>query len=207
MEAKTRKSEATRAAIVDAALDIVAESGFGAISMRSVAERLQLSKSCVFSRSGSSENLRQAVVEEYGRRFVADVFLPAMQKPRGLPRLDAIMERWFARVSGSADIGASIFEAAAFSLEPVEAQLRAQLVDGVSNWRAMMRRTVAQAIDEGHLPAGLDIGVFMYELHSLVMGALYETAFLGDRKMAAKGAVAYRRLIDSYRAQPAVTAA
>lgn len=207
MEAKTRKSEATRAAIVDAALDIVAESGFGAISMKAVADRLQLSKSCVFSRSGSSEMLRQAVVEEYGRRFVADVFLPAMQKPRGLPRLDAIMLRWLERVAGNGDIGASIFEAAAFSLEPVEAQLRGQLLDGVAGWRAMMRRTITQAIDEGHLSPGLDVGVFMYELHSLVMGALYETAFLGDRKMAAKGATAYRRLVDSYRCQPAFTAA
>ena len=199
MEAKTRKSEATRAAIVDAALDIVAESGFGAISMKAVADRLQLSKSCVFSRSGSSETLQLAVVEEYGRRFLADVFLPAMQKPRGLPRLDAVMLRWFERVASKADIGGALYEATAFSLEPVDANLRAQLVQGVAGWRAMMRRTITQAIDEGHLKADLDIGLFMYEMHSLVMGALYEAAFLGDRKAASKGARAYQRLIDSYR--------
>lgn len=200
MEAKTRKSEATRAAIVDASLDIVAESGFGAISMKAVADRLQLSKSCVFSRSGSSEALRLAVVEEYGRRFVADVFLPAMQKPRGLPRLDAIMLRWFERVSANTDIGASIFEAAAFSLEPVDDNLRGQLVQGVVGWRGMMRRTITQAIGEGQLKADIDIGLLMYELHSLVMGALYEAAFLGDKKMASKGVKAYQRLVDSYRA-------
>ena len=199
MEAKTRKSEATRAAIVDAALDIVAESGFGAISMKAVADRLQLSKSCVFSRSGSAETLQLAVVEEYGRRFMADVFLPAMQKPRGLPRLDAMMLRWFARVAASSDIGASIYEATAFSLEPVDANLREELVRGVVAWRGMMRRTIAQAIDQGQLRPDLDAGLLMYELHSLVLGALYEAAFLGDRKMAARGAKSYQRLIDSYR--------
>ena len=189
----------TRAAIVEAALSIVAERGFGAISMKGVADRLQLSKSCVFSRSGSAEALQQAVVEEYGRRFVTDVFLPAMQKPRGLPRLNAMMLRWFERVAASGDIGASIFEAAAFSLEPVDRKLRETLVQGVAGWRATLRRTLVQAIDEGHLKADIDVGVLMYELHSLVLGSLYEAAFLGDRKMLAKGTKAYERLIDSYR--------
>lgn len=207
MEAKTRKSEATRAAIVDTALSIVAESGFSAVNMRAVADRLHVSKSCVFSRSGSIETLRKSVIEEYGRRFLADVFLPAMQKPRGLPRLDAIMLRWLERVGSASDIGSSIFEAAAFSLEPVEAQLREQLVEGVGKWRATMRRTITQAIDEGHLTPGLDPDVFMYELHSLVMGALYDTAFLGDTTMVAKGTAAYRRLIDAYRRQPVTTVA
>lgn len=189
----------TRAAIVEAALSIVAESGFGAISMKGVADRLQLSKSCVFSRSGSAEALQRAVVEEYGRRFIADVFLPAMQKPRGLPRLDAMMQRWFARVAASGDIGASIYEAAAFSIEPVDQKLRETLMEGVAGWRASMRRTVVQAIEEGHLRPDVDVGVFMYELHSLVLGALYEAAFLGDRKMLPKGVKAYERLISAYR--------
>ena len=199
MEAKTRKSEMTQAAIIDAALDIAAERGLGAVSMKGVADRLQLSKSGVFSRSGSVEALQLAVVEEYGRRFVADIFLPAMQKPRGLPRLNAIMLRWFDRVTTHTGIGAAIFEAAAFSLDSVDDKLRKILADGVVGWRFMMRRTVVQAIEEKQLQPDLNVDLFMYELHSLVLGALYESAFLGDQKMATKGAQAYGRLIDSYR--------
>ncbi|MBX3588156.1 MAG: TetR/AcrR family transcriptional regulator [Ramlibacter sp.] len=198
MEAKTRKSEMTRAAIIEAALGIARERGIGAISMRGVADLLQISKSGVFARSGSSEALQLAVVEEYGRRFLAGIFLPAMQKPRGLPRLDAIMLRWFELVASYASVGASIHEAAAFSLEPVDEELRQALVEGVFGWRSMMRRTIVQAMDEGHLRAGLDIDLLMYELHSLVLGALYDSAFLGDRKMSSRGAQAYGRLIGSY---------
>ena len=62
-----------------------------------------------------------------------------------------------------------------------------------------MRRTVVQAVDEKHLKVDLNVDLLMYELHSLVLGALYESAFLGDQKMAAKGAQAYARLINSYR--------
>jgi AcrR family transcriptional regulator len=199
MEAKTRKSEMTQASIIDAALDIAAERGLAAISMKGVADRLQLSKSGVFSRSGSVESLQLAVVEEYGRRFVADIFLPAMQKPRGLPRLDAMMLRWFERVTTHSGIGAAVFEAAAFSLDSVDEKLKKILADGVAGWRFTMRRTVVQASEAGHLKADLNVDLFIYELHSLVLGALYESAFLGDKKMAAKGVQAYYRLIDSYR--------
>ena len=69
MDAKTRKSELTRAAIIDAALDLARSRGIAAISMRSIADSLQISKSGVFSRVGSIEALQQAVIEEYGRRF------------------------------------------------------------------------------------------------------------------------------------------
>ncbi len=189
----------TQASIIDAALDIAAERGLAAISMKGVADRLQLSKSGVFSRSGSVESLQLAVVEEYGRRFVADIFLPAMQKPRGLPRLDAMMLRWFERVTTHSGIGAAVFEAAAFSLDSVDEKLKKILADGVAGWRFTMRRTVVQASEAGHLKADLNVDLFIYELHSLVLGALYESAFLGDKKMAAKGVQAYYRLIDSYR--------
>src|SRR6476619_1083363 len=97
MDAKTQKSELTRAAIVGAALDLAALEGLEAITLQAVADRVGLSKSGVFSRVGSREALQKAVVEEFGRRFLADVFVPSMQLAKGLPRLDAVMQRWITR--------------------------------------------------------------------------------------------------------------
>src|SRR6059058_6089089 len=97
MDARTQKSELTRAAIVGAALGLAALEGLEAITLQAVADRIGLSKSGVFSRVGSREALQKAVVEEFGRRFLADVFVPAMRLPKGLPRLDDIMQRWIVR--------------------------------------------------------------------------------------------------------------
>ncbi|HET6827190.1 MAG TPA: TetR family transcriptional regulator, partial [Ramlibacter sp.] len=69
MEARTQRSELTRAAIVGAALDLAAAEGLESISLQAVADRIGLSKSGVFSRVGSREALQKAVVEEFGRRF------------------------------------------------------------------------------------------------------------------------------------------
>ncbi len=198
MEAKTRKSEMTRAAIVDAALDIAAERGLGAVTMKSVADRLQLSKSGVFSRAGSSEALRLAVVEEYGRRFLADIFLPAMQKPRGLPRLDDMVQRWFGRMGRFTSVGASIYEACAFSLDETDAKLTQVIRGKVLDWRAAVRRTLLQAVEEGQLVPDTDTELLIYTLHALLLEALYDLAFLGNADIQSRGWNAYRRMVQTY---------
>lgn len=199
MEAKTRKSEMTRASIVDAALSVAAERGLWAVTMQSVADRLALSKSGVFSRVGSSEALQLAVVEEYGRRFLADIFLPAMQKPRGLPRLDSMMAAFFERIRQMNGFGASIYEAAAFNLAPVDDALKQALRRGVLDWRGVVQRTLVQARDENQLKADVELDLVVYEIHALLLGALYDQEFLGDASSTAKGLRAYERLLQVYR--------
>ena len=49
VEAKTQKSEMTQAAIVEVALDISIAHGLSAITLQAVADRLQISKSGVFT--------------------------------------------------------------------------------------------------------------------------------------------------------------
>ena len=98
MDAKTQKSEMTRTAIIGAGIDLASAEGLEAITLQAVADRIGLSKSGVFSRIGSREALQKAVIEEFGRRFLADVFVPAMQQPKGLPRLNMIVQRWIVRM-------------------------------------------------------------------------------------------------------------
>jgi AcrR family transcriptional regulator len=118
------ESELTRAAIVGAALDLAAAEGLEAISLQVVADRIGLSKSGVFSRVGSREALQKAVIEEFGRRFIADVFVPAMQQPKGLPRLDEIVQRWIVRTRDVEAQQGCIYTAGAFELDDREGPLR-----------------------------------------------------------------------------------
>src|SRR3954467_13922812 len=127
MDARTAKSELTRAAIVDAALDLAALEGLEAITLQAVADRIGLSKSGVFSRVGSRESLQIAVVEEFGRRFIADVFVPAMRLPKGLPRLEDIMQRWIVRTRDVDAQTGCIFSAGAFEFDDREGPVRDML--------------------------------------------------------------------------------
>jgi len=89
-----RKGEMTRAAIVEAAMGIAARDGLEGLTIGTLADQMQMSKSGVFAHFGSREDLQLAVLKEYVQRFVDDVLRPAVKKPRGLPRLEALLERW-----------------------------------------------------------------------------------------------------------------
>lgn len=199
MDAKTQKSELTRTAIVGAAMDIAAAEGLEAITLQAVAGRLGLSKSGVFSRVGSREALQKAVIEEYGRRFLADVFVPAMQKPKGLARLNDIVERWIARMRDIEIEMGCIYTAGAFELDDREGELRDHLLAEVSRWRAALRRTVAQAVETGELKSDTDPAQLVGEIYGVVIGLLHDARFLRDPRAADRAALTWQRLLASYR--------
>jgi AcrR family transcriptional regulator len=198
MEARTAKSELTRAAIVGAALDLAAAEGLEAISLQTVADRVGLSKSGVFSRVGSREALQIAVLEEYGRRFIADVFVPSMQQPKGLPRLNEIVRRWIVRMRDVEAQQGCIFTAGAFELDDREGPLRDFLLAEVTRWRAALRRTVLQAVEAGHLNADTDPEQLVAEIYSLAMGLLHDIRFLRDPRAPDRAQRSWERLVKTY---------
>ena len=200
MDAKTQKSELTRAAIVGAELDLASAQGLESISLQAVADRIGLSKSGVFSRVGSREALQKAVIEEFGRRFLADVFVPAMQKPKGLPRLDEIVRRWIVRMRDVEVHSGCLYTAGAFELDDREGELRDLLHSEVIRWRAALRRTVAQAVEAGHLKPDTDPEQLVSEVSSLAIGLLHDARFLRDTRAAERAMATWQRLLQSYRA-------
>ena len=200
MDAKTQKSELTRTAIIGAAMDLALTDGLEAITLQAVASRLALSKSGVFSRVGSREALQKAVIEEYGRRFLADVFVPAMQKPKGLARLDDIVGRWIARTRDVEAETGCIYMAGAFEYDDREGELRDLLFGEITRWRTALRRTVLQAVETGELRPDTDPAQLVSELNGLVMGLLHDARFLRDPQAADRATQTWQRLLSSYRA-------
>jgi AcrR family transcriptional regulator len=200
VDAKTIKSELTRVAIVGAALDLAADEGLEAITLQAVADRIGLSKSGVFSRVGSREALQTAVLEEFGRRFINDVFVPAMQQPKGLPRLDAVVRRWIARTRDTESSKGCIFTAGAFELDDREGPLREHLLGEVTRWRAALRRTVLQAIEVGHLRRDTDPEQLVGEICGLIVGLVHDSRFLRDPRAPERTQRTWERLLHTYRA-------
>lgn len=200
MDAKTQKSELTRAAIIGAGIDLASVEGLEAITLQAVADRIGLSKSGVFSRVGSREALQKAVIEEFGRRFLADVFVPAMAFPKGLPRLNEIVRRWIVRMRDVEVHSGCIYAAGAFELDDREGELRDLLLGEVTRWRAALRRTVMQAVDAGHLKADTDPEQLVGEINALALGLLHDSRFLRDTRAAERAQGTWNRLVRTYQA-------
>jgi AcrR family transcriptional regulator len=201
MDAKTQKSELTRAAIVGAALDLATAEGLEAISLQAVADRIGLSKSGVFSRVGSREALQKALIEEYGRRFLADVFVPAMQLPKGLSRLQEIARRWILRITEVEAKQGCIYTAGAFELDDREGPLRELLHSEITRWRAAVRRTVLQAVETGQLRGDTDADQLVCELSALAMGAMHDARFLRDPRAGERAQSAWERILKTYQTE------
>lgn len=199
LDAKTQKSELTRAAIVGAGLELASAEGLEAITLQAVADRIGLSKSGVFSRVGSREALQKAVIEEFGRRFLADVFVPAMARPKGLPRLEEIMNRWIVRTRDVDARTGCIFSAGAFELDDREGPLRDLLLSEVTRWRSALRRTVLQAIEAGHLKPDTDPEQLASEACALVLGLVHDARFMRDPRAAERAQATWQRLLATYK--------
>jgi AcrR family transcriptional regulator len=197
METRTERSEATLGAIVETALAMALADGLNSLSLGEVAKRAGLSKSGVFSRIGSREALQKAVIDEYAKRFLQDVFMPAMREPRGLPRLNAIMHLWMKRVREVESRTGCLYSAGAFEFDDCEGPLRDLLLEHVLHWRAALRRSVDLAIQVGHLLPDTDAEQIVFELDGLFVALMREARFLRDPLACDRAWKAYERLIRS----------
>ena len=200
METKTPRSGLTLAAILDTALSMAAADGLESLTVGEVAKRLGLSKSGVFSRIGSREALQKGVIAEYDRRFLQDVFTPAMREPRGLPRLNAIVRLWLQRARDVEIRQGCIYCAGAFELDDRDGPLRDTLLEGVQRWRGALKRTVIQAIDAGHLRPDTDADQLVFEIDGLFVALMRDARFLRDPRAADRAWLAYERVIRSEQA-------
>ena len=172
-----QNGQQTKAVIIDAALNLAAQIGLEGLSIGALAEVTGMSKSGVFAHFGSREELQISVVREYHTRFEQEVFYPALQAPRGLPRLRALFANWMKRTSAEIDSGC-IYISGAVEFDDRPGPVRDALAESVNIWLAAMLRAVLQAQEEGQLHAEADAKQVSFEIHALILALHYEARFL-----------------------------
>jgi AcrR family transcriptional regulator len=172
-----QKGQQTRAAILDAALGLASHMGLEGLSIGALAEVTQMSKSGVFAHFGSREELQISVIREYHARFEEEVFFPAINKARGLPRLQALFERWIRRVSQELDSGC-IYISGAVEFDDRPGPVRDALASMVRAWQAALERAIRIAIEEGQLRADTDPMQMLFEIHGLILALHHDARFL-----------------------------
>jgi AcrR family transcriptional regulator len=172
-----QKGQQTKLAIVEAALGLATQIGLEGISIGALAEVMHMSKSGVFAHFGSREELQISVIREYFHRFEHEIFYPAMQEPRGLPRLQALFANWMKRVTIELQSGC-IFISGAVEFDDRPGPVRDALASSVKTWLAAVYRAVVQAKEVGHLRSDADEHQMAFEIHGLILALHYEARFL-----------------------------
>ena len=192
-----QKGQQTKQVIVDAALGLATQIGLEGLSIGAVAEVTQMSKSGVFAHFGSREELQISVIREYYALFFNDVFSPAMNEPRGLPRVRALFGNWMKRVAVELQSGC-IFISGAVEFDDRPGPVRDALASSVDTWLAAMYRAIVQAKEEGHLQQEADEEQMAFEIHGLILALHYEARFLKKAGALARTHTGFESILVRY---------
>ena len=196
-----RKGDLTRAAIVEAALLAASSGGLEGLTIGTLADSMQMSKSGVFAHFGSREELQLAVLKAYVQRFVDEVLRPAVKKPRGLPRLEAILQRWVAFLAREMTRGC-IMIAGEVEYDDVPGPQRDEMVAIITGWKRELIKAIRQAVSEGHLKPRIDAKQLVFEIYGLMLAMHQDARLLRSADSAKRARTGLRRLIDNVRLLP-----
>ncbi|GGH53010.1 TetR family transcriptional regulator [Comamonas phosphati] len=196
-----QKGQQTKATIVEAALNLATHIGLEGLSIGAIAELTGMSKSGVFAHFGSREELQISVVHEYHDRFEQEVFYPAIEAPRGIPRLRALFDNWMKRTSIEIDSGC-IYISGAVEFDDRPGPVRDALAESVGTWHAAMRRTIAQSRECGDLRADVDESQLLFEIHGLILALHYEARFLRSEGSLERAQAGFNNILARYAREP-----
>lgn len=195
------KAQATRATIIAHALEVASHDGLEALTMGTLADALKMSKSGVFKRVGSRETLQLAVLEQYRRRFEAQVLAPARDAAPGLPRLRRLFRMSLDQVASRQWAGCFYFSCAA-EYDDRPGPVRHELMCGVLAWREGFEQSARQARQAGHLAASTDCEQLVFELYALLLAVQHDMRLLERAGSNGRALAAFEKLVEQHAAAP-----
>ena len=193
------KGQQTRQAILDQAVDLASQVGLEGLSIGSLAANAQMSKSGLIAHFGSKEQLQIATLLRGQERFKESVIGPALREPRGLPRIEALLELWLQWLQGSNMPGGCVMLGAATEYDDRPGPVRDTVEAGFRELRGAIAKSVRLAIEAGHLKADTDPWQFAFEFFAIVLAAAHDWRLHADTRMAERARRAFARMVADYR--------
>ena len=192
------KGAATREAILDTASRLARSVGLGGITIGTLATSAELSKSGLYAHFRSKESLQIQLLEHERARFVAEVLSPALNTPRGEPRVRALFENW---LTWDGKEGGCLFVAASSELDDQPGPVRDELVRCQQDWLDSLAEVFRTGVAEGHFHADADPEQFAFEEDGVMLSHHMSSRLLGDGKSAARARRAFEALLTRARIQ------
>jgi hypothetical protein len=181
---ESKKGLTTKSTILQAALEIASKSGLEGITIGHLAESVGMSKSGVFAHFGSREELQIEVIRKYYEYFSEIVFIPALSKAKGLPRLRQMIDSWL-KISVGENTSSCFFISGAVEFDDRPGIVRDELVRSVEDWRSALLRAIKESVTAGHIKKTVNPQEMLFQIYSIVLGAHHDSRFLQNPKSLA----------------------
>ena len=190
------KGERTKTAILDHATGLASQVGLTGLTIGVLADDLELSKSGLFAHFQSKEALQIDVLNHAARRFSDMVVRPALQEPRGAPRLRALFERWLTWENDIALPGGCIFVAATTELDDRPGLVRDRLVELQRDWIDTLRISFRKGIEAGLFRADADAEQFAQDMYGIMLALHFHRRLMRDRDADTRARRAFDALLE-----------
>jgi AcrR family transcriptional regulator len=197
------KGDETLQRILQEGLELASLQGLAGVSLAPLADRAKLSKSGLFAHFRSKEALQLKLLETAEGLFKSAVIEPARAAPQGLPRLEALFERWLGW-SGRAGLpGGCPFAGAASDYDDRDGPVRERLVASQREWLGILRKAVDDCVTRGDLRPETDSAQLAYEICGIYLMHQFASRLLRNAQATARARTAFERLIAPARAEAA----
>ena len=173
--------------------------GLSGLSIGRLAQELDLSKSGLFSHFHSKEALQIQVLEYGAARFVESVVRPALEAPRGIPRIQALFDRCLARSESEPSSGGCFFVAMVTDLDDRPGPSRDLLVTLQRSWMGLLADVVRSVVREGQFRPDVDPEQFANDMYGVMLAYHHASRLLADPAAEARARRALASLLDAGR--------
>ncbi len=184
------KGDETRLAVLDQAVDVARRLGLSGLTIGTLAEQTQLSKSGLFAHFRSKEALQLSVLEHARTGFETGVIRPAVRAPRGEARVRELFDRWLWWDSLP---GGCPFIAAATEFDDQPGPVRDRVVRDQRDLFDSITTIFRTGISEGQFRPDADPDQFAQDFYGVILACHHTIRLLGDERAEERA----RRALDS----------
>ena len=193
------KGDTTREAILRHAVGLASRVGLSGLSIGRLAQELDLSKSGLFSHFHSKEALQLQVLEYGAARFVENVVKPALEAPRGTPRIQGLFDRWLTWSQSDPLSGGCFFVAMVTDLDGRPGPSRDLLVRLQRSWMDFLADLAKSVVQEGQFRPETDPEQFANDMYGVMLAYHHASRLLDDPEAEVRARRALAALVDARR--------
>jgi AcrR family transcriptional regulator len=192
------KGAVTRETVLEQAVEMANRVGIGGLTIGSLAERVEMSKSGIFAHFKSKEALQQQVLAYARERFVDQVVRPALGASRGEPRVRELFDRWLVCERDGAS--GCLFVSAASEYDDQPGSIRDRLAADHRDLMDAIAQIVRTGVAEGHFRADTDAEQFAHDMHGAMLAFFYAHRLLRLAEAESRTRRAFDALLAAVRA-------
>lgn len=189
-----RKGEVTRQAVLDEAVELASQVGLAGVTIGSLAERVQMSKSGLFAHFQSKEALQLAILTRARERFSDATVRPALAAPRGEPRIRELVDRWI-QIGHALSPAGCLFVMASHEFADRPGPVRDQVVAAHRDMADVIAQIFRTGVAEGHFRADVDPDQFAHDLYGVMLALYHAHRLLGEPTAEERTRAAFESLL------------